>query len=624
MNDPPQADGFVLLNDQPVSEPDAHDVLGMTEEVSGLASLIMGSRDSAPFTVGIDAGWGMGKSSLMLQLQAALDTHPGVVTSWFNAWTAEGTDALAGLVKSALQSVDENRLRRMLRRVARHRGFIAGLRATLIVVASFFHLARVVDQIWEILSVDANGRNAIRGDLQQIFGSWAAKTERTPDGHLLVIFIDDLDRCSAEVVVSLCEAVKLYLSVPGVIFVLGCDQDILAQAARAAGRLSSEGASLAYLEKVVQITYRKPAPNEDQMSQLVDYYALSSRTTRLFGDSVKQVVIQGTGRNPRRIKRLINGFILEYRLDPGWSTLGAEALVSVILLQHFYPDFYRELTRPAGPDVVHEFLAYYELRSRLQLGSEPHDIDRKFFEDHGVMPPEQGIAGNAEAVSRLEQELPFSFTALVRRPEFVRLVTALCDISDFGRLMSRLQSRTVPLYGDGQISSRLTSDTLSGDALLQRRHETERSGDSLAGQALAAAELNILLLTNDDYLARYVGGFLSAYARSRRFVLASAPPSIDSIRDYFNIATPDVIVWSIGSGGSFTNAVAVLAAMNGENRYPASAVFFADRVTPARMRQASSAKAALTDDPEQLINLLDSLAAAKARAENADDSPEAT
>jgi hypothetical protein len=42
------------------------------------------------------------------------------------------------------------------------------------------------------------------------------------------------------------------------------------------------------------------------------------------------------------------------------------------------------------------------------------------------------------------------------------------------------------------------------------------------------------------------------------------------------------------------------------------------------MRQASSAKAALTDDPEQLINLLDSLAAAKARAENADDSPEAT
>ena len=624
MSNPSQTDSFVLLNDQPISKSDAQDVLGMAGEVSGLASLIIGSRDSAPFTVGIDAGWGMGKSSLMLQLRAALDTHPGVVTSWFNAWTAEGTDALAGLIKSALRSVDENRLRRMLRRVARHRGFLAGLRVTFIVIASFFHLARVVDQLWDTLSVDANGRNAIRGDLQEIFGSWAAKTERTPSGHLLVIFVDDLDRCSAEVVVAVCEAVKLYLSVPGIIFVLGCDQDILAQAAGGSGRFPGEGASLEYLEKIVQITYRKPAPSEDQMSRLVNYYAGLSRTARIFGDSAKQVVIQGTGRNPRRIKRLINSFILEYRLDPGWSSLGAEALVSVILLQHFYPDFYRELARPTGSDVAHEFLAYHELRSRLQLGREPQDTDRKFFEDHGVRPPEQGGTGSAEAVSRLEQEMPLSFTTLVRRPEFVQLVTALCDHADFGWLMSRLQSRSVARYGDSQISAGLTSDALTADALLQRRHETERSGESLIQQASAADELNILLLSDDDHLARSVSDLLSMYAHSRRFVLANAAPSIDSIRDYLNIAVPDVIVWSIGSGGSFTNAVTVLTAMNGDSQYPAPAIFFADRVTPARMRQASSAKAALTDDPEQLVSLLDSLARAKALAENADEPLEAT
>ena len=214
----------------------------MAEEVSALASLIMGSRESAPFTLGIDAGWGMGKSSLMLQLQATLDTYPGVVTSWFNAWTAGDDDALAGLIKSALTSVDENMLRRTLRRVARHRSFLAGLRVTLIVIASFLHLARVVDQLWDILSVDASGRNAIRGDLLEIFSSWAAKTKRTPTGRLLVVFVDDLDRCSSEVVVALCEAVKLYLAVPGVIFVLGCDQDILAQAALGSGRISQAAA----------------------------------------------------------------------------------------------------------------------------------------------------------------------------------------------------------------------------------------------------------------------------------------------------------------------------------------------------------------------------------------------
>ena len=237
MSDSPRADEFVLLDDQPVPEPDGADVLGMGAAVSDLAGLILRSRESAPFTLGIDAGWGMGKSSMMLQLKTVLDAqrHQGVVTSWFNAWTAQENDALAGLIKSALMSVDENVLRRTLRRVARHRGFLAGLRVAAIVVASFLHLARVVDQLWDVLSVDASSRNAIRRDLQDAFGSWAAKTKRTPAGRLLVVFIDDLDRCSNEVIVTVCEAMRLYLALPGVVFVIGCDQDILGSAARASG-----------------------------------------------------------------------------------------------------------------------------------------------------------------------------------------------------------------------------------------------------------------------------------------------------------------------------------------------------------------------------------------------------
>jgi hypothetical protein len=619
MSDFPEADGFVLLNDQPVSEPDGQDVLGMAGEVSGLASLIMGSRESAPFTVGIDAGWGMGKSSIMLQLQAALDMQPGVVTSWFNAWTAQDDDALAGLIKSALMSVDENMLRRTLRKVTRHRSFLTGLRVTFIVVASFFHLARVVDQLWDILSVDASGRNAIRGDLQEIFNSWAAKTKRTPTGRLLVVFVDDLDRCSSEVVVAVCEAVKLYLAVPGIVFVLGCDQDILAQAALDSGRVSKAATSLGYLEKIVQITYRKPAPDEDQMTQLVEHYAMLSRTTDLFADSAKQVVVQGTGRNPRRIKRLINSFILEYRLDPGWASLGAEALISVILLQHFYPEFYRELARPAGSDVAHEFLVYHELRGRLLLGGPPSDSDRKFFEDHGVMPPTQDEPGNAEAVNRLEQELPLSFPGLARRPEFVQLLTTLSNHDDFERLMSRLQSRTLAeardfiVRGVDQVSAGLETDVrASGDGRTQGRQENERSVGSTDLGASAFKDYNILLIGNeDDYLTKIVDDTLRRYVGSRRLSFHNSGPVIESIRDALVRGNPDVIVSRVGSGESYADAVAVLSTLRQEGRYLGPAIILADRVTPARMRQASSADASLTDDPDYLVQFLDATASAK-------------
>src|SRR5262245_22097281 len=146
MSDSPVVDQFVLLNDQPMLEPSGEDVLGVASEVLGLANLIMGSRKEAPFTIGIDADWGMGKSTLMLQLRAELDTRKkeeGLRTVWFNAWTAQRSDALAGLIKSALMGVDENARRRLLRKVAQNRGLLITLRVMITTAASFLHLGRV-------------------------------------------------------------------------------------------------------------------------------------------------------------------------------------------------------------------------------------------------------------------------------------------------------------------------------------------------------------------------------------------------------------------------------------------------------------------------------------------------
>ena len=363
MSDPPVNDQFVLLNDQPVSRLDSEDVLDVASEVSGLANLIMGSRYSAPFTVGIDADWGMGKSTLMLQLQAALDAHKeeGVVTKWFNAWTAQKGDVLAGLIKSALMEIDENALRRLLRRVTRSRGLLIGLRVTFITAASFFHLGRVVDQLWDFMSIDARSRNEIIQDLENVFGKWAAQTKRTPRGRLLVVFVDDLDRCSTETIVGVCEAMRLYLAVPGLVFVIGCDQDVLVRAAQRSGMDSRAATSLGFLEKIIQITYHKSAPDEQQISGLVEYYAELSRATGLFSEQARQIVMQGTGRNPRRVKRLLNSIILQYRVEPEWESLGPENLSVVSLLMHFHPDFYREVTRPNGIDIIHKFLKYKEL-----------------------------------------------------------------------------------------------------------------------------------------------------------------------------------------------------------------------------------------------------------------------
>ena len=43
----------------------------------------------------------------------------------------------------------------------------------------------------------------------------------------LIVFVDDLDRCLPEKAVEVLEAIKLFLEVKGVVFVLGMDQEIV-------------------------------------------------------------------------------------------------------------------------------------------------------------------------------------------------------------------------------------------------------------------------------------------------------------------------------------------------------------------------------------------------------------
>ena len=336
--------------------------------------------------------------------------------------------------------IDENALRRLLHRVAANRGLLIGIRVMFIAAASFLHLGRVVDQLWDLMSMDARSRNEILRDLEDVFGKWAAQTKRTPNGRLLVVFVDDLDRCSTEVIVRVCEAMRLYLAVPGIVFVIGCDQQVLTRAAQRTGMDSQAATSLGFLEKIIQITYRKPAPNEQQISGLVDYYAGLSRAGGLFNEQARQIVMQGTGRNPRRMKRLLNSIILQYRLDAEWESLGPENLSTINLLMHFHPEFYRELTQPNSTGLIQKFLAYKKLLDQVQRGDQLSDQDREFFKANGAPAPNVDSGDYRDAFSVLDSKFP-AFPGLAEQQEFVQLLSELADHPKFDKLMDWLQRR---------------------------------------------------------------------------------------------------------------------------------------------------------------------------------------
>jgi hypothetical protein len=428
---------FTLLGDQPHVA--AEDPLGFDKIADDLSELVLSSRVSTPFTLGIEAGWGMGKSSLMRRLEAKLEAR-GVTSVWFNAWTSEEQDVLEGLIKSVLDRIDPN----VLRRALRNQQLMSWLRVAVSVVAGWLRVGSLVDQIWRQVAIDPKTRNEMRALMVDAMERWMERSPRGSD-RLLVVFVDDLDRCSPANVFQVFEAIKLYLDAPGFVFVVGFDRNVISEAILEQKQYSKAITSRDYLEKIIQIGYRIPQAGDEQVERLVDSYVGDSRTAHLFESSARSLVVERNARNPRRIKRFINGFILEYGLDREWADLGAETLVKVLILYMYFPDFARLLDDRAKDDPFTEFLGYCDVRSALRRGvaldSEEWPVVVGALNAHELAVPVDGEFEHTQLLRSIEAELPESFARLAADDDFVSLVRSIGGPDDRERLRSKLERR---------------------------------------------------------------------------------------------------------------------------------------------------------------------------------------
>src|SRR5437764_12202596 len=109
--------------------------------------------------------------------------------------------------------------------------------------------------------------------------------------------------------------------------------------------------------------------------------------------SMTVILVLRPGRNPCRIKRIINSFVLEYRLNPVWQRPGAASwLVTAILLQQLYTPFYDMLIADgASEDPIGDFLDYAKVRNRALEPPSPNDPWRhivvRAFDAHPIARP---------------------------------------------------------------------------------------------------------------------------------------------------------------------------------------------------------------------------------------------
>jgi len=566
------ASDFLLLGDQPHTL--AADPLGFEEIVDGLAELILESREATPFTFGIEGTWGTGKSTLMGALRRRLTENPEVTGIQFNAWTAQEGQVLEAFVKTVLSAIKPRYLRNALYR----RKAIGLLRFGLSALAGLVGQSRTVDRVWDAVASDPQVRNELRDLLQVTVAAWRKSSgTRT---RLLCVFVDDLDRCEPKVVVEVLEAMKLYLDVPGLVFVVGYDEGIVSEVVLRDKGYSDKTKARDYLEKFIQISYRIPPAPERQSQALIAALLESSGTSQLLGEVERRLVIEGSASNPRSIKRFINRFVLVYGLNQRWREVEPQGLVRALLLQIYFPEFARLLERPQG-DPVEEFLEYAVARDILLReafqSDEREQADRALLRYRLPTTQEGGGRPPKELLQMLDERVRVEFPELAAREEFVTLLRDLSQGSDWETLRSA--------FSQGELAEIDVRDAVKEPFWLKQGFEGLRVlwvDDQMTE--------NRDLVTSLEALGAYVesaadGEEMWARLEKGRF---------------------DVLVSDIGRGSNPQAGFEELerAQHDGVLELPARLIFFTRVITSERESIARRLGAKITNEAEAMFNFL--------------------
>ncbi|OKI09778.1 NTPase [Streptomyces sp. CB02923] len=578
---------LALLNDEPVDSAGT-DLLGAGHAARRLADLLIASRSSTPFTLAVDAGWGMGKSSLMRLVDAELGTVPEVHTVWYNAWTSSGADALEGLIKSVLMRFDRRLLRRALHRASEQRALLRVLRALATLAAGPLGAAGLVNELWDNLSVNSQARNEMREAIRDLAQEWAENATYSPR-RMLVVFIDDLDRCSEETVLAVCEAVKVYLDVPGLAFVIGCDRSAMGPSGLLRD-LSPAGAT--FMEKIFQTSYRIPVAGGQGVREYITWCARTAGIERLLDTPLVDLLAERSARNPRRIKRLVNGFVLEATLNPMWADHPPEAVLRTLLIQYFYADFYRMMTSPPGADsgdVIADFRTYRRVRTLLRTSATVPDEERPvvdaFLAQRDV--PRNPADPYAE-LEQLERELPTVFPDMVTDAGFNSLLDGLLGLPRSAELVRRLREGAPALV-----------------TLPQREPDPGTAQPGAGEGSLPPVRVSLAgrtLLWVDDHPEN--NATLAAWFRREG---AAVQIAVDSWAADAAIAvqTPSLIISDIARGTDDRAGFRQVEALRREERFTGPVVFYAGRVTPARQETARALGAlGVAADGDELVRLV--------------------
>ena len=312
------------------------------------------------FTIGIFGEWGTGKTTLINSVDTALQTDGNLIRVRFEGWRyIQEQLPLVSLLKNIAYALpDEKQFGVLkLKLVTSSINFLKNTPEILTSVISKFASEEdeISQEMFDSFKKELNSKIQLIAELDKdtvYFDGFDEIKNEIKNLRLvnpsfrIIVFVDDLDKCSPKKVHEILEIIRVFQEVEGFIFILGISDDMINKLGEMGTRGKNNGDH--YIKNLIQIHISLPKWSNQDIVKLVRDFIKKG----MIHDKLKDVVDKNIElislaieNNPREIKRFLNNFIVGYEIFSGKKSFEAKELLVIQAIHLRWKKFYNILIK---------------------------------------------------------------------------------------------------------------------------------------------------------------------------------------------------------------------------------------------------------------------------------------